>query len=1446
MADTIGRISVPSAVASGLVFPLTHTDFGYSTSRPFPIITHRFGELATKAYQRFQVGIGPRRFQFRRAKLSYQNRVALLSFFEAVQGSFQSFQYNVPQSDRVSTIPYQVTFEQQPLSIQELVNACQVGTTFIEEIQPSAAPVYQVSSACLRFPSTGLKSALQSQVQQIIPLVHIRVRESAVADIWLSDRRMTLQDIAGGTVRTAMGWASTTQLYLPRLLNIGEPGSDVLMTQDISGASDNMQFVFGNADRVMTSLANDTDLKYASIDLCLLHVQSQTILQLWKGFVQDFQSDGTSRFTMQCSDGLFQIMQQYPTRVYSRTCWKTYNDGVNCPFSTVGSIIGTGNSSFCDYTYGTDDSGNLISGANGCAQHSMTKYFGGHPAHPQSVRIKDNSTGVFGFGRNTVTATSIVSDTLWGQAMADIWCNTNGNDLNSYIANCIVVDVRDEGDFKEVLGVIGAGPLGAFTIGGASAPTTSGEIVTNTDGLPVLIAPLADGFFAQGFKLNSSGTAPSTNNSLGLREWLGTDPYGPGDQSYGEFGLDQIGGTSGVIPFATGTAFCALRYPKPSGINPSTTEGHSMTVPIAKGLTGFTWNADGSVRTAVSGLTNPFWICVNTLLRALGLNTASSSTQQQYFVLSSLFVGDGTGTAEVADASVPTLVGSGNETRFQYQGTIGQQKPLRDWLTEILNCCLGYYTWEFGKLKLGVRDNASAMSAFTYGNMLFQSLELHPINATFERLVIDFADQAYQFQANTCEYQDKDHAYYYGRSGSPLTARMHSPGICTMSQALRIAGTREREETGGINLNNTFNSATNIDPTEWKHARTCRFRTTILSLETEVGQVISITHPDIPTGSGNFRIKRWTLRKDWSIEIEGQSVTASMYALDVGPKPPPDVLSPPLPVLRYPEPVGQWAPYQIQAPSNDALWPSEWTFDLSQSYAVNADGSAAARVSVTGKLPVNSFIPNCGAPSWSLGAVAISTTGGSLPGGTVLKIEICATNATGLSPNSQVLYVSIPTGTNTNQITVSDIQWPPFAGLTGYEIFYSQYDDLICAQQSGTLTAGSPPTLYTPTSVTITGPISRSTWQVPNSSIRNVRAKVKNLHHGGVVGALVDSVSTGHIISSECIDTAHTDNWAGRALAVIGRDSASVPYVAYSITAFNNTTGDFTVTPNPSGTVLADDVFVVCFKGYDNSASPTVFTDAGISNGTNPTPHTGMVTNAEVGYVLRVIAGKGRGMAANVVSNTSTSWTLDAPITIDSTSVWIIEGRGWEFTQDATPVTNALSTTVASINLPTTNYLMQPVIVCATVISVDASGNVQETDEGDAPFRMGYLFGSTGSIPSAPGWAILVITANAVSPDLAAAKNFKVTLNQSTRVVVNAPVWTGVGSIAAGTLINLYVFQDATGSRPPMDFATSGVFGNDVIAEVPAGDAGTFSVYTMKMQSDSKWHIDSFRTGQTP
>ena len=113
------------------------------------------------------------------------------------------------------------------------------------------------------------------------------------------------------------------------------------------------------------------------------------------------------------------------------------------------------------------------------------------------------------------------------------------------------------------------------------------------------------------------------------------------------------------------------------------------------------------------------------------------------FVLSSLMDPDGvSGCAQIADLIVPALFGNlpGQpptvlETQFQFQGISAPKSHSVIWgLTEILNSALGYYTWEFGRLKLGIRENGAATEAFTRGNMLYQSMTLTEIQAEFREV----------------------------------------------------------------------------------------------------------------------------------------------------------------------------------------------------------------------------------------------------------------------------------------------------------------------------------------------------------------------------------------------------------------------------------------------------------------------------------------------------------------------------------------------------------------------------------------------------------------------------------------------------------------------------------------------------------------------------------------
>jgi hypothetical protein len=1176
-------------------------------------------------------------------------------------------------------------------------------------------------------------------------MLHIRVKDLSVPDIYLSDRRCVIG----------------SQQYLPRVLSLGEPGSNVILTQDIRGRADNVRFMLGNADRVMSEFVIDTALKYASIDLSLYHVPTGIVLQLWKGIVTDFQSDGTANFPLTCSDGLYPITQNYPRRSVTRQCWKTFNDGIHCPWQAVtGGLIG--NPSSCDYGFDT---------ANGCLSHGMagsptnSAYFGAHPQFPQSFLVRDPGTGIqtpFGPAlAQVVTSTSIVSDSVYGQPLPDIWCNDYGNPLNSYPANCLIMAVQDESGFEDVLGIVGAGPLGLF------APYA---ILLTSDGYPVIISPLADGNLPFGVTVNQQETVLHFAPGFGTREIYGDDPI-PLSQGTNAFSLGLDGGIVNVVsgaggpgggprfdvpnppypaggggfsnqitgvaddifPVAAGTAFCEIIYTKGSNqaLAPTLAESHSMQVPVSLGLPGSQWDASG-VYSTTQGLVDPFWVLANTFLRALGLDSAAPSDQLAVLNLPTFTNSAGTGASDISSTIVVPLIGTATtnpvyartpagalvhgtlnnltqlfsywpisigwppplvgapptvtppstmslsdavtagylivttggglvpEVQFQFQGTINQRKPFRDWGIEILNCALGYFWFDFGKLSVGCRYDAVPTSAFTPGNILYMSLSLKPPTESLfggptdiEYLKIFFADTNLQFQENFAEYEDKDHEAFMGRPGAPLSSQIRSVGGSTLSQMLRVAITRQREETGGTLRPDLPTASQYI---EWSNYLEATWKSTILSLPVGVGQVVSLTNgpgqsagapvatypgPEpplsgpyppnsnppgpFPANTWPYRVTSWTLHQDWSITLKGRSVTDSMYNVDVGPQVQP---TPPAPgsVLIYPETLGQWAPFEVQADAADAMYPAEWTFDLEQIYTTGAAGPIATAVA-TGVLPVSQFISSCPAPNIQIGQVAYTSTGGQIPGGTVLYVQVFATNAAGqYSPPSQVLVITTPPGGSTWEFTLSHIQWPNIAGLTGFTICVGTQPDLICAQTTGALTGSAPN--YGPTSLTIgyaasvshpSGqPFARSSYAVGNLATKQVKLKGQHLVHGGVEGGSVTGITSTSISVHDSIDVTGADNWSGRKLAIIGR------YVenAGGVTGYTSHGGTLFV-PGDTVQVLELSATSPCVITIDTVSVGGVPTSSHISSeGSGFVPASGLstiaLTGIGVGYIVNV------------------------------------------------------------------------------------------------------------------------------------------------------------------------------------------------------------------------------------
>src|ERR1019366_1439002 len=237
-----------------------------------------------------------------------------------------------------------------------------------------------------------------------------------------------------------------------------------------------------------------------------------------------------------------------------------FNVAPACPYTAHGS---GGDPTSCDYFFDS---------ANGCHAHNMDAYFGGQPPFPQNVVIKDNGTGIIGgFLRNTVTSTSIISDSIWGSPLPEIWANDDGDPQKAFWAQAIIASTRDESTYQDILGILSSGPISYEGMSVQINPITQ---------FTFLVCPLADGFPPQGFKINANFTEDyaNTHPELGLRQVAGNDPvntttdyFSLGQGTPQHWDVDSVL-FGKIYPFAAGTSFVEMRYLKsPStGIQPTT------------------------------------------------------------------------------------------------------------------------------------------------------------------------------------------------------------------------------------------------------------------------------------------------------------------------------------------------------------------------------------------------------------------------------------------------------------------------------------------------------------------------------------------------------------------------------------------------------------------------------------------------------------------------------------------------------------------------------------------------------------------------------------------------------------------------------------------------------------------------------------------------------------
>jgi hypothetical protein len=304
----------------------------------------------------------------------------------------------------------------------------------------------------------------------------------------------------------------------------------------------------------------------------------------------------------------------------------------------------------------------------------------------------------------------LVADSIYDQVVQEVYTDS------AMPVNCKIAAGRDESDYYEALGIVSEGPLGAFGVN----HKLDGQYYHGSPG------PL-------GLRL-ASGSDPA-----GAQDYFSLDESG--NQTAGDWRKVYYGASTYKDNFAAGTAFLVMRRFDAKGLQLSKPAEHQMEAIVQSGMKGWVWTSPG-VRVYGPPLTNPVWIAVNMLLRARGLRLGFGATTEQLNFAETFFdVTSAVAAAAICNQEVSKLVGTGAETQFKFRGVLQEEKPLRDWIQEVLMNCLGYYTFAFGKLNLGVRVNSSVVEAFTAGNILFQSLGLAPLRPSFNHLTANFADE---------------------------------------------------------------------------------------------------------------------------------------------------------------------------------------------------------------------------------------------------------------------------------------------------------------------------------------------------------------------------------------------------------------------------------------------------------------------------------------------------------------------------------------------------------------------------------------------------------------------------------------------------------------------------------------------------------------------------------
>ena len=616
----------------------------------------------------------------------------------------------------------------------------------------------------------------------------------------------------------------------------------------------------------------------------------------------------------------------------------------------------------------------------------------------------------------------------------------------------------------------------------------------------------------------------------------------------------------------------------------------------------------------------------------------------------------------------------------------------------------GYVAYAFDESSVNLLQPGSTRQQFDIEGTPQSNLQ------TPNQIFIGFQDRDNQYQADSLGEIDPASVARGGGTSSagqpggaivPQTLTVR--GISSFDQAIRIANVYLGERQYGNEANDA------------RGTRAFTIGTTVKAEHLRLGHLVYLSWQQLGISNQLFRVTSIAPGPNWETAKIGLAWHQDeWYTVAYGQSP--AQYQNQLPGGRAPRP---WQP-NTEAPVSSLFGPTDYKFGISQSYAPTANGSIEALLTITGRLPVNSV--STVAPPLVQPQGTTASTGGNLNGGIAYQIVLCALDSSGgISAPSKPITVSVPSGTATNTIGTGPIYWQP--GTTGYVIFAGgdTYHVTFQATASGapsTLTLTSLPNFYA--------------YAPPDKAFSRFLVQAKPEIHAGILGTTVAAVSTNTIVLS---GATITNNLAGTDVSILASFQASDQKVL-DFRISSNSGNTLTLATDPSPYVSVGDVCVVRTKA--NIVSSTTIGDANfvnaITNGGN-----GLATNGEVGNLVLIWAGPGIGQTRRIVSNTSTTLTLDTAwdpkATPTSASTFVVVGPTWVYSSETAPAISSIPdpaspSTVATINV--TNYDGESLIV--GVVTEDATGTLGT--QFLMPMREIYLTGDAGTTPRpwSPGY----------------------------------------------------------------------------------------------------------------